>query len=42
VLNYFGQGALLLDRPERPSNPFYRLAPAGRSCRSWRSATAPP
>jgi KUP system potassium uptake protein len=27
VLNYFGQGALLLDRPEAIDNPFYRLAP---------------
>jgi KUP system potassium uptake protein len=27
VLNYFGQGALLLDNPEAISNPFYLLAP---------------
>jgi len=27
VLNYFGQGALLLDNPEAISNPFYMLAP---------------
>ena len=27
VLNYFGQGALLLSDPEAASNPFYRLAP---------------
>ena len=27
VLNYFGQGALLLANPEAVSNPFYRLAP---------------
>ena len=27
LLNYFGQGALLLVRPEAASNPFYRLAP---------------
>ncbi|MFC0336113.1 KUP system potassium uptake protein [Kushneria avicenniae] len=27
VLNYFGQGALLLQRPEAISNPFYLLAP---------------
>jgi KUP system potassium uptake protein len=27
VLNYFGQGALLLTDPEAASNPFYRLAP---------------
>lgn len=28
VLNYFGQGALLLDRPEALSNLFYLMAPA--------------
>lgn len=27
VLNYFGQGALLLSRPEAAENPFYLLAP---------------
>jgi KUP system potassium uptake protein len=27
VLNYFGQGALLLSNPEAIDNPFYRLAP---------------
>ena len=27
VLNYFGQGALLLTEPEAIDNPFYRLAP---------------
>jgi KUP system potassium uptake protein len=27
VLNYFGQGALLLSRPEAIKNPFYLLAP---------------
>ncbi|HEY3602205.1 MAG TPA: KUP/HAK/KT family potassium transporter, partial [Chthoniobacterales bacterium] len=27
VLNYFGQGALLLVQPEAAINPFYRLAP---------------
>lgn len=27
VLNYFGQGALLLSQPESISNPFYLLAP---------------
>ncbi|MNZ75039.1 potassium transport protein Kup [compost metagenome] len=27
VLNYFGQGALLLDNPEAARNPFYLLAP---------------
>jgi KUP system potassium uptake protein len=27
MLNYFGQGALLLDRPSAVSNPFYLLAP---------------
>src|SRR5437763_15280690 len=27
LLNYFGQGALLLANPEAVQNPFYRLAP---------------
>ncbi len=27
VLNYFGQGALLLEHPEHIRNPFYQLAP---------------
>jgi KUP system potassium uptake protein len=27
VLNYFGQGALLIERPEAIQNPFYLLAP---------------
>lgn len=27
VLNYFGQGALLLDNPEAVKNPFYMMAP---------------
>lgn len=27
VLNYFGQGALLLNQPAAAENPFYRLAP---------------
>jgi KUP system potassium uptake protein len=27
LLNYFGQGALLLNNPEAIQNPFYRLAP---------------
>ncbi len=28
LLNYFGQGALLLKEPESAANPFYHLAPA--------------
>ncbi len=28
LINYFGQGALLLANPEAAHNPFYRLAPA--------------
>ncbi|MEX1129371.1 MAG: potassium transporter Kup [Vicinamibacterales bacterium] len=28
LLNYFGQGALLLEDPSAAENPFYRLAPA--------------
>lgn len=27
IINYFGQGALLLQNPEAISNPFYKLAP---------------
>src|SRR5690606_11953111 len=27
VLNYFGQGALLLSHPESVNNPFYEMAP---------------
>ena len=27
VLNYFGQGAMLLDSPEKAHNPFYEMAP---------------
>jgi len=30
LLNYFGQGALLLSNPETEVNPFYLLAPRGR------------
>ena len=28
LLNYFGQGAMLLEFPEKASNPFYEMAPA--------------
>ncbi len=28
ILNYFGQGALLMSKPEAASNPFYLLAPS--------------
>lgn len=28
MLNYFGQGALLLDHPEYAANPFYKLVPS--------------
>ena len=27
VLNYFGQGAMLLDRPDKVGNPFFEMAP---------------
>jgi KUP system potassium uptake protein len=33
VLNYFGQGALLLRHPEAVDSPFYHLVPAGSSTR---------
>jgi KUP system potassium uptake protein len=29
LINYFGQGALLLERPSAVSNPFYALVPGG-------------
>jgi KUP system potassium uptake protein len=29
LLNYFGQGALLLERPSAVSNPFYAMVPSG-------------
>jgi KUP system potassium uptake protein len=29
LLNYFGQGALLLARPEAAANPFFEMVPAG-------------
>ena len=36
VLNYFGQGALLISHPEALDNPFFLLAPvAGCACRWW-------
>src|SRR5204862_4886541 len=28
VLNYFGQGAMLLQSPEKATNPFYEMAPS--------------
>lgn len=31
VLNYFGQGALLLQHPEAASNPFYGMVPTGNA-----------
>jgi KUP system potassium uptake protein len=34
VLNYFGQGAMLLQHPENVRNPFYEMAPTGRCSRS--------
>ncbi len=29
LINYFGQGAILLERPETVSNPFYAMVPSG-------------
>ena len=38
VLNYFGQGALLIENPAAISNPFYLDgARSGRCCRWWSS-----
>ena len=28
VINYFGQGAMLLEQPDKVNNPFYEMAPA--------------
>ena len=45
VLNYFGQGALLLGNPGALENPFYRAGarmgplPAGRAWRRWRRSS---
>ena len=39
LLNYLGQGALLLRDPSAVSNPFYLLAPRGCSIRCWSIAT---
>ena len=33
MLNYLGQGALLLQHPEAAEQVFYRMAPPGWSCR---------
>ena len=33
MLNYFGQGALLLTSPGAVENPFYHLVPVGACCR---------
>jgi len=34
VLNYFGQGAMLIENPAAISNPFYLMAPRGPCGRS--------
>jgi KUP system potassium uptake protein len=48
VLNYFGQGAVLIANPAAVAHPFYYAAPAsttppprGRSIRWWRSPPSP-
>jgi K+ transporter len=33
LINYFGQGALVLADPKAIENPFFLLYPDGRSCR---------
>jgi len=40
VLNYFGQGAMLLDEPEAIKNPFFLLAPAWAEIPLFLLATA--
>jgi KUP system potassium uptake protein len=42
LLNYLGQGALLLARPDSAANPFYRMARPGSSIRSSASRRPPP
>ena len=35
LINYFGQGALVLANPETIENPFYRLVPDDCCCCRW-------
>src|SRR5256885_15125211 len=42
LLNYFGQGALLLTNPEAAANPFYLLAPPHLLIQLLRLATPAP
>ena len=35
MLNYFGQGALLIAEPNAVVNPFFLLGPPGRACQWW-------
>jgi KUP system potassium uptake protein len=42
VVNYFGQGALLLADPAAVENPFYLMAPAWSRLPLVALATAPP
>jgi KUP system potassium uptake protein len=42
LLNYFRPGGALDRRPAAISNPFYLMAPPGRSCRWWCSRPARP
>lgn len=37
VINYFGQGALVLANPATLENPFFFCFPTGGNCRWWRS-----
>jgi KUP system potassium uptake protein len=41
LLNYLGQGALLLHNPEAKTSPFYQLCPPGHSSRWWSSPPRP-
>ena len=42
MLNYFGQGALVLADPKAAENPFFLLAPDCCNCRWSSSPPAPP
>ncbi len=42
ILNYFGQGALLLAQPEAVNNPFFMMAPDWALIRWWCWPPAPP
>jgi KUP system potassium uptake protein len=42
IINYFGQGALVLSHPETIENPFFNLVPEWAACRSSAWRRSPP